>query len=50
MRSAVATLGETEVRSILEEQGSVEVTCEFCRETFKFEEGEVMQAVVDAQS
>lgn len=50
MRSAVATLGEDAVRSILNEQGSVEVTCEFCKETFQFEEEEVMEAVKNSKS
>lgn len=50
MASAVATLGETEVRSILEEQGKIEVTCEFCRDTFDFEEDEIMDMVRAADS
>lgn len=50
MKSAVATLGEEEVRSILEEQGNVEVTCEFCRETYQFAEEEVMEALRAAGS
>ena len=49
MASAVATLGETEVLSILEEQGKIEVTCEFCRDTYDFEEEEIM-AMVKASS
>lgn len=42
MKSAVALLGETEVKSIMEEQGKIEVTCEFCRETYDFPEDEVL--------
>jgi molecular chaperone Hsp33 len=38
MRSAVAALGEAEVRSIIEEQGQIEVTCEFCKDTYQFGE------------
>ena len=45
MASAVATLGEEEVRSILEEQGKIEVTCEFCRDTYDFQEEEIMEMV-----
>lgn len=50
MASAVATLGEKEVRSILEEQGKIEVTCEFCRDTYDFEEEEIMEMVRNSAS
>lgn len=50
MASAVATLGEEEVKSILEEQGKIEVTCEFCRDTYNFEEGEIMAMVRAAEN
>jgi molecular chaperone Hsp33 len=49
MASAVATLGEEEVKSILEEQGKIEVTCEFCRDTYNFEEKEIMDMVRAAE-
>lgn len=42
MLKAVASLGRTEVASIIEEQGQVEVTCELCAEQFQFSEDEVM--------
>lgn len=45
MRSAVALLGEQEVRGIMEEQGKIEVTCEFCRQTYSFSEDEVLAAL-----
>ena len=50
MRRAVATLGEGEARAILEEQGRVEMTCEFCRVTHALDEAEVMAAVAAAQA
>jgi molecular chaperone Hsp33 len=34
-------LGEDEVRDVLREQGSVTVTCEFCRRPFRFDAGDV---------
>lgn len=34
-------LGEDEVRDVLREQGSVTVTCEFCRRPYRFEKGDV---------
>lgn len=43
MKRAVATLGETEVRSIIEEQGFLEVTCEFCKTSLKMGEGDVAE-------
>lgn len=42
MKSAVALLGEQEVRSIVREQGKIEVRCEFCAETYSFDESEVL--------
>jgi len=50
MISSVVLLGRREVESILEEQGKVEVHCEFCRETFDFEEMEVMAALHAAET
>ena len=50
MRSAVAALGEAEVRSILDEQGCVEVTCDFCRDTYQFKEEEMMAMVRDVKA
>ncbi|KAI3439064.1 hypothetical protein D9Q98_001474 [Chlorella vulgaris] len=49
MRSAVALLGEKEVRDIVAEQGKIEVTCEFCRQTYAFNEAEVLQALQQQQ-
>lgn len=34
-------LGEEEVRDVLREQGSVTVTCEFCRRPYRFDAGDV---------
>ena len=34
-------LGEEEVRDVLREQGSVTVTCEFCRRPYRFQKGDV---------
>ena len=42
MKKAVAALGEDEVKEIIEEQGMIEVTCEFCKMTYQFDEDEVM--------
>eukprot|EP00199_Chlamydomonas_sp_CCMP681_P006711 CAMPEP_0119109012 /NCGR_PEP_ID=MMETSP1180-20130426/16775_1 /TAXON_ID=3052 ORGANISM="Chlamydomonas cf sp, Strain CCMP681" /NCGR_SAMPLE_ID=MMETSP1180 /ASSEMBLY_ACC=CAM_ASM_000741 /LENGTH=282 /DNA_ID=CAMNT_0007094705 /DNA_START=175 /DNA_END=1023 /DNA_ORIENTATION=+ len=45
MVRAVVALGEKEVKSIVEEQGHVEVTCDFCSETYQFTEEQMMQAL-----
>jgi molecular chaperone Hsp33 len=45
MLRAVASLGDAEVKSIIEEQGQVEVTCEMCADSYSFDEAEVMQYV-----
>ena len=34
----VRMLGEDEVKSLLAEQGHVELTCEFCNRTFRYDE------------
>ena len=45
MKRAVASLGPAEVRAIMEEQGKIEVTCEFCNEAYQFSEEEVLEFV-----
>ena len=47
MKKAVAALGVDEVKAIIEEQGMIEVTCEFCKSTYQFDEAEVMRHVQD---
>lgn len=47
MKKAVALLGEVEVEKLLQEEGKIEVTCEFCKETYKFEREEVMEDAAD---
>lgn len=41
--SAMAKLGEDELRSIIREQGRIEMTCEFCQHQFVFESSDVDQ-------
>ena len=43
MKRAVALLGPQEVKTILETEGKIEVTCEFCKETYQFSEEDVMK-------
>ena len=43
MKRAVALLGPQEVKTILETEGKIEVTCEFCKETYQFSEDDVMK-------
>ncbi|KIZ01469.1 putative chaperonin [Monoraphidium neglectum] len=45
MKRAVASLGPKEVRSIIEEQGKIEVRCELCNEAYHFTEEEVLDYV-----
>jgi len=45
MKRAVASLGPKEIKSIVEEQGKIEVTCEFCNEVYQFSEEECMELV-----
>lgn len=41
-RRALETLGEAEITSILEEQGSVTMDCEFCNQRYVFAPGELL--------
>ena len=43
MKRAVALLGPQEVKTILETEGKIEVTCGFCKETYQFSEEDVMK-------
>ena len=45
MKRAVALLGPDEVKDIMSKEGKIEVTCEFCQETYSFEQQEVLAAV-----
>ncbi|KAL3142087.1 hypothetical protein ABBQ32_004710 [Trebouxia sp. C0010 RCD-2024] len=45
MKRALALLGEEEVKNIMRDEGKIEVTCEFCQETYQFEQDEVLAAV-----
>jgi molecular chaperone Hsp33 len=46
--SVLRSLGETEVRGILAEQGSVTVTCEFCQRPYRFDAVDVEQLFLAA--
>lgn len=48
MKRAVAALGEGEAAKLMEEQGKIEVTCQFCADTYQFTEAEVVSAVKKA--
>ena len=47
MMRAIASMGREEVESIIEEQGKVEVTCEFCKDTIVFSEEDLFAAKED---
>lgn len=44
MKRAVALLGPEEVENIMAKEGKIEVTCEFCQETYTFGQQEVLAA------
>lgn len=46
--AALATIGEAEVRDILEEQGSVTMDCEFCNQRYIFKEADLRGLLSDA--
>lgn len=39
--AALSTIGEAEIRSILDEQGSITMDCEFCNQRYVFREGDL---------
>ena len=45
MLKAVASLGREEAMKIIEEDGKIEVTCEFCKEDLVFNEEEIEKAL-----
>lgn len=45
MMSAVAALGEAEVNDIIKEEGKIEVKCEFCQETYQFNEEQILDVI-----
>eukprot|EP00191_Tetraselmis_sp_GSL018_P001905 CAMPEP_0177610480 /NCGR_PEP_ID=MMETSP0419_2-20121207/19805_1 /TAXON_ID=582737 /ORGANISM="Tetraselmis sp., Strain GSL018" /LENGTH=284 /DNA_ID=CAMNT_0019105795 /DNA_START=374 /DNA_END=1224 /DNA_ORIENTATION=- len=49
MRRAVAALGESETGRILDEQGEIEITCDFCKETVVFSREDVMGMLEEAR-
>eukprot|EP00271_Cylindrocystis_brebissonii_P010229 TRINITY_DN26363_c0_g1_i1.p1 TRINITY_DN26363_c0_g1~~TRINITY_DN26363_c0_g1_i1.p1 ORF type:complete len:441 (-),score=68.43 TRINITY_DN26363_c0_g1_i1:508-1830(-) len=50
MLRAVESLGAADVKSLLEEQGHVEVRCEFCAEVVRFQEGDLSSVLAPALS
>lgn len=49
MKQAVAALGEEEVARLVREEGKIEVTCQFCNDTYHFNESEIADAREFAQ-
>jgi molecular chaperone Hsp33 len=47
--AALSTIGESEIRSILEEQGSVTMDCEFCNQRYVFSEDELQPLIGPAE-
>ena len=45
LAGVVRMLGEDEVKSLLAEQGHIELTCEFCNRSFRYDDGEA-QAIL----
>jgi molecular chaperone Hsp33 len=46
---ALATLGQSEIRSILEEQGAVTMDCEFCNQRYQFSDSELQALLGSAE-
>ncbi len=46
----VLGLGYEEASDIIEEQGSINITCEFCKQNYVFEQDEIQQLFVDGSS
>ena len=37
MKQILITIGESEVKSIIEEQGAVTISCDFCQKAYSFD-------------
>ncbi|MGM9927980.1 MAG: Hsp33 family molecular chaperone HslO [Bacillus sp. (in: firmicutes)] len=49
IENALISLGKTEIRSIIEEEGKAEANCHFCNEKYQFTKEELEQLEKDAQ-
>jgi molecular chaperone Hsp33 len=49
LAGVVRMLGEDEVKSLLAEQGHVELKCEFCNRAFRYEENDIKRLLVGAE-
>ncbi|MEW5300095.1 MAG: hypothetical protein WDW36_003050 [Sanguina aurantia] len=47
MMRAVASLGKDEVQDIMRTEGKIEVSCDFCAESYQFEESAILQVITD---
>jgi len=45
MLKAIASLGREEAMKIIEEDGKIEITCEFCKEDLVFSEADIEKAL-----
>lgn len=48
MVRAVASLGAEEVRDIYKQEGKIEVTCDFCAQTYQFTDAEILDRIKSA--
>ena len=46
---ALVSMGSAEMRSLIDEQGSAELTCQFCDEVYKFSREDLEQIYRDMQ-
>lgn len=50
VRSILISLGEGELKQLIEEQGKAEVTCHFCKEKYLLDKGELEELLKEARS
>lgn len=46
LANSLVSLGREELRELLEEDGRIDLTCEFCRQAYSFDEARLMQLVL----
>jgi molecular chaperone Hsp33 len=49
MEQALISIGEEELRGIIEEQGEAELTCQFCDNKYKFSKDELNELLKQAK-
>jgi len=48
LERVVVSLGQQEIETLIAEHGAIEITCEFCRATYRFEKRELEEILTSS--